>query len=346
MKVARLHHVLFDILVKQALMEALYGPSFQSLPAGGYGSSDTRKGAALNPLTSGGRKRFNVIAMCIAVLLPWFVFVATLALRCSELSYRSPDRCDVLVSALALLLLVVAIIMVALHIKARLAGEVSDEPSWSSFVAVTALISLIVASFIGQGIFLSYTRPFYDVDNLNEYASVDPMTMRGQELMDAGKVTFVAGTSLDLKRAMSFKNVDSYCVAPITGPSRQPLSSYDFFAVGKNCCDGDYGDTSVVNFKCGAYDSTTANGGIRLVKDDERAWYRLAIQQAESAYGIKANHPLFFTWVENSDQGLEQQRQDSYRIFLGMVFIDFFVQSMLVLFTSGIFSRYYKVPRI
>jgi len=325
----------------------MYGPSFQNLPAGGYGSADTRKGAALNARASGGRKRLNVTAMCVATLLPWFIFVLAAALRCSELAYRNPDLCNVVVSAIGSLLVIYAAIMVALSIRARMVGDVSsDEPSWFTFVAVTMLINLIVACFIGQGIFVSYTRPFHDVDNLNEYHAVDPMTMRGQELMDAGKVTFAPGTIIDLKRAMSFKNVDSYCVAPITGPGRQPLSSYDFFAVGKNCCDGDYGDSSVVNFRCGAYDSATAAGGIRLVEDSERAWYRLAIQQAESAYGIKANHPLFFTWVENADQGLEQERQDAYRIFLGLVFIDFFVQSGLVLLTSGIFSRYYKTPRV
>lgn len=119
--------------------------------------------------------------------------------------------------------------------------------------------------------------------------------------MDAGRVQFVSGTELDLKLANGFKNTDVFCVAPITlnGAS---LASYDFWAVGKNCCSDQMAD-----FRCGASAGLGPKGGVRVTDDVDRDFYRLAVQQAQSAHAIKAVHPLFFEWTENA---LEQLTND------------------------------------
>lgn len=51
------------------------------------------------------------------------------------------------------------------------------------------------------------------------------------------------------------------------------------------------------NFHCDHFNNPHANGGYRLMTDNDRPFYRLAVQQAEATYKIRAVHPLFFEWA-------------------------------------------------
>ena len=72
---------------------------------------------------------------------------------------------------------------------------------------------------------------------------VYPNRMLGQQLLDAGIVQFAPGSQLDVKKSMGFKNGELYCVAPIVFGTASPVS-YDFWAVGKDCCSGSQADFS------------------------------------------------------------------------------------------------------
>lgn len=77
--------------------------------------------------------------------------------------------------------------------------------------------------------------------------------------------------------------------------------------------------------------------GLRLLHDDQRAFFRLAVQKVEVAYGIQVAHPLFFYWMQDPLSELGAYRDDEY-FFLGM-FIFFALQPFLVVVASMLFSK-------
>merc|ERR1719160_2030554 len=130
----------------------------------------------------------------------------------------------------------------------------------------------------------------------------------GQNVLDAGQFYFVKGSKLDPLRAWHFRQKDVYCVAPIIAPVSNgtwpvpnmtypnvPLTqSYDFWAVGKDCCS-----VSSSDFRCGAYNNPLARSAIRVLDEQDLKFYRLAVEQAETLYGIMATHPVFFEWSQD-----------------------------------------------
>lgn len=99
-------------------------------------------------------------------------------------------------------------------------------------------------------------QPYYDIENLNTYPSINPAQEKGQQYMDAGRVYFADGTHLDKDFAHAFMNLDLYCVAPIVNGD-DPLETYDFWAVGINCCSGVSPD-----FRCGEFNNPHARAGL------------------------------------------------------------------------------------
>jgi len=108
--------------------------------------------------------------------------------------------------------------------------------------------------------------------------------------------------------------------------------------VGINCCDQDR-----KTFTCGAVGDITARAGLRLLRDDVRPFYTLAVQQwnarncpvddntvsgrAEASPLIcpVAKHPLFFHWVADPLAEVDRYHERAMELYAMHV----------VLFTSG-----------
>lgn len=267
-------------------------------------------GAAGSVFAPGKRRRMNLVAICLNIFLPWFLFCTLYACLSFTFHYQHPTAAWGLVFLGFLVSLVMAFL--ALRAKAR-----DRDPMWYTFGALACFIATCLAAFFGDMNFWYNMQPFYDIENLNTYPSVNPAREKGQQLMDAGRVYFADGTTLDMQKAMGFKNLDIYCAAPIVNGQEQ-LASYDFWAVGINCCSGVSSD-----FRCGEFNNPHARSGLRLMRDDQRPFFRLAVQQAEAAYNIKATHPLFFYWMQDPVAEMNSYRDDGFKYYLLGIFTHF-----------------------
>jgi hypothetical protein len=289
------------------------------------------QGKGSSVFTPGKKKRINLVAVCLNIFLPWFVFSALYAILSFSFHYQSPSLAWLCVG----LGLVVVFMAVGLAYRAKRSTD--KDPSWYMFASLSLFFAVVLAAMFGDMNFWYNMQPYYDIENLNTYPSVNPATETGQRLMDAGRVYFADNTKLDTGRAMGFKNLDLYCVAPIVN-GNTALQTYDFWAVGLNCCSGVSSD-----FRCGEFNNPHARSGLRLMRDDQRPFFRLAVQQAAAAHKLKATHPLFFYWLQDPVGEMNSYRDTGFKYYLLGIFTHFAFNLFCTMVAVVGFSRMGKV---
>lgn len=278
------------------------------------------------------RKELKLPAMAIALAAPIIVFALVSAVLSFSLHHSDPAFTWFVVFLSAAI--VAAFCYLAFStLRQRLKGNVSREPFWYLYLAVMLVIAWFFGFFVGEINWWSNTLPYNDLHQLSIHMQVDTATTPGQQLMDVGRIKFVQGTKLDLTRSIGFKNVDQYCAAPIIGNGALP-DSYDYWAIGLNCCSGNAAD-----FHCGDYSNPNARSGLRLMREDQRAFYQLAVQQAEATYGIKARHPLFFYWMDDAVAELESYQAETVKSYFISLFAFVFAQIFFLVIAVISFTK-------
>lgn len=290
-------------------------------------------------------RRMNIAAIVLAFFAPWLTFCLSHALMSFRIHYELPLICDIVTTAI--LIIVSAIWAMSFYQKVKGFSQAQEAilnhrelqfhhfnmerrviGDWYFFILTTCLLGLIFGLALGTRNFWANTQPYYDLTNLSHYTAVTTNVTHGQELMDAGQIIYTRGSTVNTKLGIGFRNVDTYCVAPIVPEGSPPLDTYDFWAVGLNCCNGGPSD-----FQCGGTTNGVPvkdGGGLRVMRNEDRSFYRLAIQQAESAFQIRANHPLFFYWVADPAATQNSYLEEAMRQFLIAMYISFGVQLVLV----------------
>jgi len=313
------------------------------IPAGyGETAADYQYGA-MDKLGASGyprrqRKRMNLLSMALALFGPWLLFITVFAAMSFSLHYATPEIAY-FIATLCMLVVMTLGFFAAMTIRAGTATEAGHGANWYIFIFLTTLLAWCLGVALGGVNFTQNMQPYYDMTNLNVYPAVDVTRMRGQQLMDAGRMVFLPRSQLDVRYAMSFRNTDLYCVAPVarreTNGSLPRLLNYDFWAVGINCCSGDGSD-----FHCGQHFSDKqAHAGLRLMRDEQRPFFRLAVQQALAAYNIKATHPIFLHWVADPILAMKEYEENGFKSLLLVMFGHFSLQLCLVAAAAVGFAR-------
>lgn len=278
------------------------------------------------------KRRSNLVGLMGALLLPILIFATVFAIRSFKIRYEDPQIATVL--CLIVLFFVFAFAVVALNALSE--GETSGgDPRIMCFVFFATLVAWVVAYIAGDVNFHNNMQPFYDISELNTYENVDPAKYTGNQLMDAGQIVFSNKSHLDLTKSAGFMNKDMYCVTPIiSGNSSSKLETYDFWAIGINCCNG-----QPQGFRCGEYLDSSAQHGLRLLRDDQREYFRLAVKMAEASFNLNANHPIFMYWMKVPSTEVNAYQDEGFRRFIMAVSLFGSWQLILVVIMGILLSK-------
>lgn len=196
------------------------------------------------------------------------------------------------------------------------------------FILCAAAFGL--GTLFGDINYLVNLHDYYFLNALKMYSNVKPGTVKGEQLMDAGRVRFSEDMVIRRDLGMSFTMWDTYCVAPLAMQhsvgSSPEQSSYDIWITGKNCCSA-----GIPDFTCGRYLDPKAKAGVRQTNVPERYFFNLAVQQAEAAYDIIAEHPIFFTLTTDADKLVNEYFVQGFRLWVTLIFFHLSINSFSVI---------------
>jgi len=280
------------------------------------------------------------IAACTLFSTLLFVYVYLLV----ESKFRHEDYAIAMVLAPGLIFCIcVGLSFIAFKkLKNALPGE---KRNLFVNLAICSWGALIAGFLLGDRSYWLYTTNIWSYRDLISYVDIDPARDNGQSYMDSGHVYFKEHSYVLRQKFNKFQNGDTYCVAPIVRGSFQAQAgsnaktvngyvlpesgTYDWWAVGTNCCDG----SSAANFTCGDVKSPLARSGMRLLSDTQRPYYVLAVQEWSATYGLPVRHPLFYTWVKDpleTEEILDQDADTDLFQFTWWFFLCAFIVSFLL----------------
>lgn len=310
-----------------------------------------------------GRWGVQVVSFLSGVLWPWLLFCHVYNLMSGSMRYHSPH----LAIGLGPVLSLAACVAVAVWVRGLLRNGLPVRGLLAlSFVL---FVALVFATVSGDRNYWMYMNSYLTYEDLGSYTNIDPSADKGQSFMDSGQVYFREGSKVVTSDMLAFKSDSTYCVAPIVsqplwsqgdpnqvqtgGPANMPPSgSVDFWAVGTDCCS-----TTTKSFNCSAAGDAHARAGLRLLRDDQRPFYLLAVQawvaqhcptddntakgRAEAAplVCLPARHPLFFYWVQDpllevNDYHVKSKRLFRMHMFLFLTFDTLLTVGLLYLLTG------------
>lgn len=280
------------------------------------------------------RHRPSQKAMFVCFLAPICIYALVSGVMSFSVHFFAPWLSWVLsLLCLACVVLFGTLAFTRLRLKLAPGRGSARAPGWYVFLFATGLLAWVLGMLMGFTNYYDNTLAKAQIEDLMTYRGVDPATWTGAQLMDAGVAEFTAGSKLDVSRSIGFKNVEQYCVAPIVRDGQSP-SSVEIWAVGLDCCTGHPGD-----FRCGEWDNPAARAGLRLMREDQRGFYRLAVTQAAATFGLKSDHPVFFFWMADPQVGLNAYQAEAVRSYVIGLLAFFAMQVFFTLVAEIVFSK-------
>jgi len=305
-------------------------PGAENLEAGSYGACPM-PGVAPSKMFGRPakieRRSTSVRHVVAAIFVPLLVFALTYWVMSFWIRYWMPLAAFAIVIAVGLL---VCAFFYATYAACNSNGA---DPQWLGLLSLLSFVAFGVALRFGCVNYHEMMQPYFDLQQLNRYESVNPTTAQGNQYMDFGVIEFLPTARIDREFSMAFKNDDMYCVAPVKLNSTMP-GSYDFWAVGKNCCS-----SHLYDFRCGMWNDPSAHSGVRVMQEKDKSFYQLAARQAAAAFSINVTYPVFFEWITDSRYITERFQDDGWQNFINACLYFFFADVVTVIIALFAFSK-------
>jgi len=304
------------------------GMNIESGYGGINGGCDMKPPRAHGPAP---RRQLNCLSLILALLLPVALFVGTLCTMSFGLYYRHPNQALLIVAAAFFFTLVLGAFSLQSK-RDEIAGH--QMRTWHGFIFRSSVLACCLGFFLGYVNMNWNAIRYYDYISLRKAVDVEPGQFQGQELLDVGEVDFKAGTKIDRSLHSLWHKGHTWCVAPIISKDGAKLASYDFWAVGMDCCSSKSGD-----FSCGpVHTSSSASGevpsGLRVVETEEIQGYKLAVDQALSAHNIQSQRPIFLKMMHTPYLTIKGHFDDA-KVFAILSCSGFFVMQFILVATQA-----------
>lgn len=280
---------------------------------------------SLRPLATAGY--LHVWRVITVTWLPFILFVFTLTLHIS--AWRKDNESGMLVvhyigmliflayPVFAMLALLVGILSTALSSKVRWSACVYWM-WWPTTVFSMCVVAAVAGTIVGNSLWAHNFLVYNEIHSLQVYNNIDVTRVSGERLQDAGLVTFNDTFGVDRGKSGCFKNGATYCIAPILaggqvlpGDEVTPRSgNFDLFVAGVDCCR-----CPDPEFRCGDWNTQKGLGGFRVLDKERREMYRLAAADWASTYHKNTGHAIFFEWVADPADTLEDLNSRGWWIY-------------------------------
>lgn len=280
------------------------------------------------------RRQLNCTGILAAIVIPAAFFFTSFHLMSYELFFHKPEVSLLFVALELLIVLTIGANATQAHRRKLSNGE----SSWWSFIFLAGLFAIVLGASLGYTNYTLNTRQYYDYIGLRKATNVEPARSQGQQMLDVGEIVFKADVSVNRALHMGFHRTRTYCVAPIVPSGNASLATYDFWAVGMDCC---YPAPNA--FSCGRVSRNHADekelAGLRVLDDKESAGYALAVEQAVSAYNIQAVRPIFLYMMARPYSQIRgyMQHGQTFELWVGAAYV--ILQAALVFYSAYTYGK-------
>lgn len=268
----------------------------------------TRQNYTLRPLNSVGA--LSVLKVIDVSWQPIAVFVATLLAQ----TLVHSNFLSILVLFIFLVFPVMEFIVLVIGIVAAVIWRGVRWKSvifwtwWPTWKLVLCASAAMVAFTFGDFLWNTAFLPFQQIQRMQVYQNINPLNgnVTGVRLQDAGAITFDRNAGVDRMMTGCLVDTTTFCVAAITSLTEKdghllpsPLTSYDLFMTGTDCCE------CPGEFRCGDWNQPGAQlGGLRETDPRKEKFFKLATGDFSATFKKTVKYPIFLQWHNEPEESL------------------------------------------